>query len=87
MALTGRVLQEKPEVQAAQRLARLSCPSGRLEYDRPVPLTEHQTSAASGVSQFTPIGFLPLRCFNRLSPHIPGFAAPGSFHFQVFPTS
>lgn len=87
MALTGRVLQAKPVVQVAQRLTRLSCPSGRLEYDRPVPLTEHQTSAASGVPQFTPIGFLPLRCFNRLSPLIPGFTAPGLFRFQAFSTS
>jgi hypothetical protein len=61
----------------------LSCPSGRLEFDRPVSLTTHLTSAASGGPQLTPIGFLPLRRFGRLSPLSPGLPHPVRSTFRL----
>lgn len=44
----------------------------------------HLTSAVSGALQLTPIGFLPLRCFNWLSPLFPGLPHPICSTYRLF---
>ena len=84
LAFTCRVLHANRCCKQSSQPAHLSCPSGRLEFDQPVPLTRHLTSATSGVPQLTPIGFLPLRRFNWLNPLSPGLPHPVRSAYRLF---